>query len=93
MDRSERDPRIARRNIFGPVAMVRVEIPDRDPLRAVREGVERGDRDVAEITKTHGALAHGVVTRRPHQAERSPAGQCRPGHVHSGTRCPRRMFV
>ncbi len=39
VNRRELDPRIIRHNVLGPVAMVRVEIPDRHPFCAVRERV------------------------------------------------------
>ena len=93
MNGGERDPRIVRDDLFGPVAMMRVEIPDRHPLCAVRERVERSDCDVAEITKAHGAIARRVMAGRAHQTEGalSPHGLAR--HIHRRTRRAGRMFV
>ena len=48
---------LLRHDRFGAVAVVRIEIPDRDALCAIFERVERGDGDIAEITKSHRAIA------------------------------------
>ena len=69
MNRGEGDPRVSGDNRLGAVAVVGIEIPDRDALGAVLQRVERGDSDVIEITKTHRLVAGGVVSRRTHQAE------------------------
>ena len=50
--------------------MVGVEIPDRDAFGAeVGVGVERGDGDLVEITKSHGGGRRGVMPRRAHEGE------------------------
>lgn len=54
---------------LGAVAMVSVEIPNSDALRALRERLERGYGDVIEITESHRLVARGVMTRRSHQTE------------------------
>ncbi len=75
MDGRERDSRIVRNDIFRAVAMMRIKIPNGDTLSVVFQSIERGDRDVAEITKAHGAIARGVMSRWPHQAESALALQ------------------
>lgn len=69
MNRRESDLRMASDNRFRAVAMVGVEIPDRDPLRSVREGIERSDRDVIKEAKAHRLIAGRVMPGRSHQAE------------------------
>ena len=61
MDRGESDPCISSDNGLGAVAVVRVEIPDRDAFRAAVQRVERGHRDVIEEAKTHRLIAGGVM--------------------------------
>src|SRR3979411_389428 len=85
MDGRQSNSRILSDNVLGAVAMVCVEIPNGDTLSAVFQSVERGDRDVAEITKAHGAIARGVMSRWPHQAERALALQSRARGVDGGT--------
>src|SRR5207302_10655901 len=62
MDRCELDPGIVRDNGFGPVPVMRIEIPNRHALSAVLERVKRRDGDIAEVTKTHRAIARGVMS-------------------------------
>jgi hypothetical protein len=93
VNRSESDPRIIRDDVFGPVAMVRIEIPDRDPLCATGERIERGDGDIAEITEPHRAIAHRVMTRRTHQAERALSLQRCARRLHRRTGGPQSMFA
>ena len=66
----EGDARIARDNSLSAVAMVGIEVPDPDPRCALGKGIERGYRNVIEITESHRLVAGGVMTRRSHQAER-----------------------
>lgn len=80
VDRCEHDSPVVHDDVFRSVAVMRVEIPDRDTFRAVLERIERRDRDVAEVTETHRAFAHGVMTGRPHQAERLFFLTCRVRH-------------
>ena len=51
--------------------MVRIEIPDRHPLRAISKCIKRGDRDVIEKAKPHRLVPRRMMPRRPHQAERA----------------------
>ena len=48
-------------DILGAVAVVHVEVEHSHFLDAVRPGVEGGDGDAVEKTKSHGALASGVM--------------------------------
>ncbi len=66
MDRCELDPGIVRDNGFSPVPVMRIEIPNRHALSAVLERVKRRDGHIAKVTKTHRAIARGVMSRRPH---------------------------
>jgi hypothetical protein len=68
--------------------MVRIEIPDRHPLRAIRERVESGESDVAEITKPHSTIARRVMTRWAHQTEGATPLYRLACHVHCRTRRP-----
>src|SRR5438067_6684119 len=73
VDRCESNAFVVRDDRFGPVAVMCVEIPDRDALSAVLEGIERRDGDVAEITKAHRPITHGVMTRWSIQYENALA--------------------
>ena len=75
MDRGKRYARVIRDDVFSAVAMVRVEVPDGDAFGAVFQGIERSNRDVTEIAKSHRLLTRGVMAGRPHQAERALAPQ------------------
>src|SRR3989442_13580698 len=88
MDRCELDPGVVRDNGFSAVPLMRFEIPNRHALSAVLERVKRRDGDIAEVTKTHRAIARGVMSRWPHQTERMFALRRRSGAFHSGAaRC------
>ena len=65
---------------YRAVAVMRVKIPNGDALGALLNRIQRGDGDVAEITKAHGAIAHRVMTGRTHQTERALA-------FYRGARC------
>jgi hypothetical protein len=93
VDRGERDTRIVRHDVFRAVAVMSVEIPNRDAFRPIFQGVERSYGDVAEVTKAHGAIARGVMARRSHQAEGALAAQRRPRHGHGSARCARGVLV
>ena len=69
MNGRERDPRVDGHDCFRAVAVMGVEIPDRDPVRALLQRVERSDRDVIEKTKTHRLIARRVVSGRSHKAK------------------------
>ena len=65
---------IALEDVLGAVAVVDVEVDDRDAFEAVRlEGVRGADGDVVEEAEAHRAAALGVVPGRPHGAERGRA--------------------
>ena len=70
MDGGKSDPCISSDNRLRAVAVVRVEIPDRDAFRSVFQGVKRGHSDVVEEAETHRLIAGGVVPGWTHQAER-----------------------
>ena len=72
--RDHQHARVAGEDLLGAVAVVDVEVDDRDALEAVRgERVRRADGDVVEETEPHRAIALGMVPRRPHRAERGRA--------------------
>src|SRR5450432_2257136 len=73
--------------------MVRVEIPDRHPLHALGERIERGDCDVAEITKTHRAITHCMMTRWAHHTESAMSLHRGARYVQGGASGSRCMFV
>ena len=56
-------------DVFRPVAVVHVEVEDRNTFRAGGEGFEHGDGDVVQVTKAHGAIPHRMMSRRAHEAE------------------------
>ncbi len=70
MHGSECDLRMLGDDLFRAISMMRIEIPDRDAGNAVVERVQSSQGDVAEVTESHRAVSHCVVTRRPHQTER-----------------------
>jgi hypothetical protein len=43
-----------------------IKIPNGDTFRAIFQGIERSDGNVAEITKPHRAIARDVMPRRTH---------------------------
>src|SRR5579859_1419241 len=57
---------IGMENVFGSVAMVYVEIHDRNAFKPVRfNGVGRTHSDIVEKAKAHGTPAAGVMSRWP----------------------------
>ena len=76
--RRQRQPRAARREIpharLGAVAVVHVEVEHGHFLGAVRPGVKGGDGDAIEKTKSHGALASGVMAGWAEQGKVGFAG-------------------
>jgi hypothetical protein len=63
-------PRVAGKSGLGAVAVMDVEIDNRDPLQAMHfQRVARGNRDVVEKAEAHGAGRFRMVARRPHAAE------------------------
>src|SRR5204863_4875601 len=83
---------MVRHNVFGPVAMVSIEIPDGDLLRPICECVEGGDSNIVEITKTHGVIARCMVTWWTHQTEGATALSRRARHVYGCAGCPCGVF-
>src|SRR5439155_1236803 len=78
VNRREHDLFIIRYQCLGAIAMVCVEIPNRHPLNlpfyrgpwprpgvgdaGYSESIKRRDRNVAEVTKPHRAIAQGMMT-------------------------------
>ena len=76
---------IVRYQCLGAVAVVRIEIPDRDPFNlpcsrgpwprfgvsdaGYNQSVQCRDCYIAKIAKTHRAIAHGMMTGWPHQTK------------------------
>ena len=61
-------------DVLGAVAVMHVEVDDRDALESVRlQRVRGADRDVVEEAEAHRAPPLGVVARRAHGAERGLA--------------------
>ena len=57
-------------DVLGPVAVVDIEVDDRDPFEPVMLQCMRGaDRHVVEQAEPHGPIAARVVSRRAHIAE------------------------
>jgi len=54
----------ARDDIFGSIAMMDVKIEQSHPFDPTSAGLQRGNRQGAQITKTHGMIAGRVMTRR-----------------------------
>src|SRR2546423_12915407 len=93
MNGGKGDPRIVRHDVLRAVAMMRIEVPDRDPFRAILQRIERCHRDVAEITEAHRAFPHRVMSRRAHQAEGRNSFQRLVPDVEGGARRAQRMFL
>ena len=63
--------RIVAKDVFGAIAMMHIEIYDRDPLQTMRfERVRGTDRDIVEEAKAHRTSMLSVMTRWTHAAER-----------------------
>ncbi len=87
--RDHQHARIVGEDLLGAVAVVDVEVDHRHALEGVRgERVRHADGDVVEETEPHRAIALGMVSGRPHSAERrralSPHDQV--GREHDGSR-------
>src|SRR5207244_5540993 len=61
-------------NGFRSIAMVHIKIVHGDSFSSCRQRLEQCNRDIAQITKSHSAIACGMVSGRAHQAERALAG-------------------
>ena len=73
--RDVEDARVVVEHPLRAVAVVDVDVDDRDAREPARERVRRGDRDVVEEAEAHRAVALGVVARRPDQRERRLAAR------------------
>ena len=72
--RHHQDTMIAGKNFLGAVAVVHIEIGDRDARQSMRgESVRCADRDVVEQAKAHRSRPLGVVSGRAHRAKCSVA--------------------
>ena len=61
---------VALEDLLGAVAVVHVEIDDRDSVQTVRfDRVTRCDRDVVEDAEAHRARTAGVMARRANAAK------------------------
>src|SRR2546430_12089477 len=69
MNREKRRAVAGQQNVFGAVAVVNIKIKDGDAFDSGGQRLECRDRDVAEITKAHDAVARGVMPGRTHEAE------------------------
>jgi hypothetical protein len=67
VNRRKPDPIVTRNDRFSAVAMVRVEVPDRDPFAANRKSVMGGDRDRVQIAEPHRLRWSRMMAGRPHQ--------------------------
>lgn len=68
MQRDEQDSLVSVKNVFGAVAVMCVEVHDRDALSAAGfEEMGNSNGDIVEIAETHQSVASGMVTGRPHQ--------------------------
>jgi hypothetical protein len=78
-------------DVLRPVAVVDVEVDDRDAADAVRLERARGDRDVVEDAEAHRVALRRVVAGRPHEREAAAArglDRCADGEER---RLPRRL--
>ena len=70
-DARHQDALVAGDDVLGAVAVVDVEVDDRDALEAAHvERVARGDGDVVEEAEAHRLVARRVMAGRAHRAER-----------------------
>src|SRR6266540_6070673 len=69
MDRCKGDPRVVRDNRFGPIAVMRIKIPNRNAFSRVFQGIKGSDGDVVEVTKPHCVISGRVMSRGPHETE------------------------
>ena len=70
MGRGIHDVAVGPENVLRAIAVMDVEIHDRDALRAMDgDGVPRGHGGVVEEAEAHGRRAFGMVAGRPHGDE------------------------
>src|SRR5260370_41467725 len=60
---------ITKNDLFGAVAMMRIEVPDPNTLAACCEGVVGANRNRVQIAKTHSSRRSCVMPGRTHQRE------------------------
>ncbi len=87
--RAQHDARIVVEGVLRAVAVVHVEVEDRDALRAMRlDRVHGADGDVVEDAEAHRARRRRVMPGRAHRAERGArlAVHHRVGGRHDGAR-------
>ncbi len=92
MNGRKSNPRISDDDRFRAVAVVGIEVPDRDARCALLQGIERRDRNVIEETKAHRLVGGGVVSRRSHQAKSALPLQCQSCNFAGGASCARGML-
>ncbi len=84
----EQHARFALEDGLGAVAVMHVEVGDRDPLQAMHgQRMSSGHRDVVEQAEAHRPLARGVMAGWTHRAERAPCATAehRIDRGHDGT--------
>src|ERR1700681_1893751 len=69
MNRCEAEPGIMRNDIFGPVPVMGVKVPNGDALDTTVKGGKGRDSYVAEITETHRSIPRSVMPWRSHEAK------------------------
>src|SRR5438477_13209242 len=72
MNRCEAEPGIMRHDIFRPVPVIGVQVPNGNALDTTVEAGKGRDSYVAEITETHRSIPRCVMPRRPHEAKGAP---------------------
>jgi hypothetical protein len=103
VNRSERNFVVIRDKSFRAVSVMRVKVPNGNPLDASLDRVESCQRDISEIAKSHRLFTQGVVPRRAHQAKGAFArdgcarcldcGTCRTGSVLEDVRISRAIRI
>ena len=69
MCRHVQDARIAVEDLLRPVAVVNVDVDDRNPLEPTREHRGRRNRDIVEEAETHRTIGFSVMSRRTQERE------------------------
>ena len=89
------DPPITAKNIFGPIAVMHVEIHHSDTLQAMRfQRVRRPDRDIIDEAEAHRAAPSGMMAGWA-DAAKSVIGLLfdhEVGRQHSRPRCSQRRL-
>ena len=66
--------RLVQKDRFGAIAVMHVKIENRCPRRSCSQSFEHCDCHRIQITKSHGMVAGGVMSRRTQQTEGSLTG-------------------